>query len=101
MGAKEIADKYIGRRGGRPKPPCQPNKSNRRGVGEVTLSVDEYRRLLLAAETDDRIVRCFKCGAWLDRDEPAAATCGEEVGCWKALTGAGPCVAHRAPPTEK
>jgi hypothetical protein len=101
VGVKEIADKYIGRRGGKPKPPSsRPRRKLRRTSGDViTITMDEYKRLLESTELDDMIVRCEKCGAWIDKDEPAYfGTDGEEVvGCCRYVTGTGACVAHRSP----
>ena len=50
----------------------------------VTLSDDDYQRLLLAAQSDDMIVFCEICGSWMDRDDPRAATTDEFTGCWFA-----------------
>lgn len=58
---------------------------NERGMS-VTLSDEDYLRLLSAAETDDMIVWCERCGAWLDRDDPRAATVGDVEGCWFSCT---------------
>lgn len=98
MTHKEIADKYIGRRGEQPsadqmkRPGLGPHASD----GSVRLSMDEYRRLLMATECDDMIVRCDGCGAWIDRDEPAYCPVDDVSGCWEYATGSGPCVRHRA-----
>ena len=55
--------------------------------GYVLLSHAEYRRLLIAAEGDDSIIWCERCGAWLDHNDPAAATIVSEYrGCWKAIS---------------
>lgn len=67
----------------------------------IELSDEEYARLLAAAESDDTIVRCEECGAWMSIDEEAYATVDEFRGCWKAATRDPRfdqlCVAHRAP----
>lgn len=52
----------------------------------ITIPVADYKRLLMAAESDDMIVRCETCGAWLDRDEEAYANVEDFTGCWKAAT---------------
>lgn len=96
MDAKRIADKYIGPRGGKPRPERAERPAPPKGEG-VTISIDEYKRLLLATECDDMIVICEGCGAWIDRDEPAFCTADEVAGCWKYLTGSGLCVSHRSP----
>lgn len=50
------------------------------------LSVKDYDRLLIAAEGDDMLLWCETCGAWIDRDDPAAAHTEDFDGCWKAAT---------------
>ena len=69
--------------------------------GFVLLTHAEYERLLLAADTDEMIVRCEVCHAWLDRDDPACASAEDFTGCWKAATGRQQdshlCRSHRAP----
>lgn len=52
----------------------------------VTIPLADYRRLLMAAESDEMIVNCETCGAWLDRDEEACASAEDFTGCWKAAT---------------
>lgn len=100
MGAREIADKYIGRRGGKPTPERSAPKRSRGPT--VKLSADEYRMLLASAELDDMIARCDGCGAWINRDEPAYCSADDDVtGCWSYVTGKGPCVSHRAPPKDQ
>lgn len=97
MGVKELADKYIGRRGGRPKPEPRAIMKPRPSGEKVTLTSDEYRRLLAASELDDMIARCDQCGAWMDKDEPAYFASDEDfVSCCKYATGKGACVSHRA-----
>lgn len=53
---------------------------------EITIPLADYKRLLLASEADDMIVRCETCGAWLDRADPATATTDDYTGCWKVAT---------------
>jgi hypothetical protein len=69
--------------------------------GHMLLTNDEYARLLEAAWSDDMLIQCEICGAWIDRDDPAAANIADFTGCWKAAT-ADPkndhlCRSHRAP----
>lgn len=52
----------------------------------VTLSDDDYLRLLTAAEADDMIVWCERCGAWLDRADPRTAVTDDVTGCWFSVT---------------
>ena len=59
---------------------------NREQGVSVTLSDEDYQRLLLAAEADDMIVWCERCGAWLDRDDPRTATSEDIEGCWFSVT---------------
>lgn len=54
------------------------------GVELLVLSRADYERLLVAAESDDMLVNCQTCGAWLDRDE--AANAADFTGCWFAAT---------------
>lgn len=67
---------------------------------DVTMPLDDYKRLLLASEGDDMIVKCETCGAWLDRDDPATAVTEDFTGCWKAATRDGDhdhlCKSYRA-----
>jgi hypothetical protein len=67
---------------------------------DFTLPLEDYRRLLLAAEADDMIVKCETCGAWLDLAEPACAAIADFTGCWKAATRDGAhdhlCKSYRA-----
>ncbi len=44
------------------------------GTPCVIVPVKDYERLLEAAESDDMIVRCEQCNAWLDRDDEACAS---------------------------
>jgi hypothetical protein len=60
--------------------------AGRREQGFIEIPVDDYKRLLEAAELDDMIVHCETCGAWLDRDDPATCTADDFTGCWKAAT---------------
>ena len=86
---KRLADKYIARDGGPPKPAPQPPvgpKQRRPRGGKVTITEADYRRLLEAAECDDAIRWCFSCGAWLDHDDPAFTRGGDEEGCVYAMT---------------
>lgn len=53
------------------------------GNGMIAIPRADYDRLLMAAESDDMIVRCETCGAWLDRDDPACAPTEDYAGCWK------------------
>lgn len=64
----------------------------------ITLSIDEYKRLLMASGADDTIVLCEVCGAWMGMEEPVYCTAEDFTGCWKMATGAedGLCVSHRA-----
>lgn len=50
----------------------------------VQIPILDYERLLKAAMSDDTIVICETCGAWLSIDE--AATTVDFTGCWKAAT---------------
>lgn len=34
-------------------------------MADVTISQEEYARLLVATEADDTIVNCEVCGAWM------------------------------------
>lgn len=67
----------------------------------VTLSDEDYLRLLTAAEGDDMLVWCERCGAWLDRDDPRASTAGDVEGCWFSVTlreqDKGTCVREQRP----
>ena len=54
--------------------------------GYILLTDAEYERLLIAAETDDTIIRCEVCKAWICIDDPAAANLDQFTGCWKAAT---------------
>ena len=56
------------------------------GVACVVVPVADYRRLLEGAESDDMIVHCETCGAWLDRDDEACASTDDYTGCWKVAT---------------
>lgn len=57
----------------------------------ITIPLADYKRLLEAAESDDMIVRCETCGAWLDLDDPATAFLDDYTGCWKtAIEGGDP-----------
>jgi hypothetical protein len=58
----------------------------RRDRGAIEVPIADYKRLLEATESDDMIVRCEVCGAWLDRDDPATATLDDFTGCWKAAS---------------
>ena len=49
----------------------------------VTIPLADYERLLQCAESDDMIVTCEVCGAWMDLDDPACASTDEFTGCWK------------------
>lgn len=68
----------------------------------VTLSDDEYDRLLESAENDLDLHWCEVCGAWLTSEE--AATVPDFTGCWwEAMGGTRPkdkdtCVRHRGRP---
>lgn len=66
----------------------------------VVLSVEDYDRLLIAAEADDMLLWCETCGAWIDRDDEAAAHTEDFIGCWKAAAGREEdshlCRSHRA-----
>lgn len=61
----------------------------------ITLTREEYERLLEAAESDDAIVWCERCGAWMTRDE--AAPVEDVIGCWRWLLDRPnlPCFSHR------
>ena len=50
----------------------------------VTLSHEDYLRLLDAAEGDDMLTRCETCDAWLDGDDSRAASIEDFEGCWFA-----------------
>lgn len=65
----------------------------------VTIPRSDYERLLKAAESDDMIVICETCGAWLDRDDPATATTDDYIGCWKVAAGedSDRCKSYRSP----
>lgn len=67
----------------------------------VTLSDKDYKRLLLASEGDDMIIRCDHCGAWSDRDDPKSATSDDVSGCWYYTTAdqkyASECFRHNRP----
>jgi hypothetical protein len=52
----------------------------------ITIPCADYRRLLQAAESDDSLIWCEVCGAWLERDDPACCTADDFSGCWKAAT---------------
>lgn len=52
----------------------------------VTISRADYLRLIEATESDEMIVRCSRCRAWLDRDDPATAHVEDFEGCWKSAT---------------
>lgn len=85
--AKRIADKYIGPRGGKPRPVSSRPVRRKSVQGDtVTILREEYRELVaIAVELADKVV-CEKCGALLDvaEDEP----CVDEVtGCWWFVTG--------------
>lgn len=95
MDAKRLADKYIGPRGGKPK----PERAHRPRIAagdRVTISRAEYSRLVSSAMMDDAIVKCDGCGAWIDQNEAAFCAADDVTGCWKYLTGSGLCVSHRA-----
>lgn len=51
------------------------------------ISAEDYDRLLMGAETDDMLVECERCGAWLDREDEAVASTDDYTGCWKSATG--------------
>lgn len=55
-------------------------------VAERTIPEEEYARLLRAAECDDALIWCEVCGAWMDRDDPAAIETEDFRGCLKAGT---------------
>lgn len=70
--------------------------------GYMLLTNAEYRRLLIAAEADGSLIWCERCGAWLDMNDPAAASIVEDVrGCWKSVSDRRAdqhlCRSHRAP----
>lgn len=51
--------------------------------GYVLLTDAEYRRLLIAAETDDSLKICEVCGAWMDVEDPAyTGIIADFQGCW-------------------
>lgn len=52
----------------------------------VTIPLSDYKRLLESAESDEMIVWCEVCGAWLDLNEPARATVDDFSGCWKVAS---------------
>jgi hypothetical protein len=52
----------------------------------VALSLADYERLLEAAGGDDMLIWCEQCGAWMDRNEPWAASTEDFTGCWFAAT---------------
>ena len=52
----------------------------------VTLSDEDYLRLLEAAELDDMLLWCETCGAWIDRNDPRAASTEDYEGCWFGAT---------------
>jgi len=69
---------------------------------EITIPAAEYQRLVEAALAgDDMLIRCEKCGAWLDRDEPGTASVDDFSGCWWSATGRdsdkATCRSYRAP----
>ena len=99
MGVKEIADRYISRDGGAPSPHVEPSEYRPTiTAGPITLTEAEYKMLLNASEAADEIRRCFRCGAWMHMDEPVYCREPEDgiEGCWRAMTGEGACVSHRA-----
>ena len=53
----------------------------------IVLSAEDYERLLEAAEADDMLIWCETCGAWIDRNDEAAAHIEDFHGRWKAATG--------------
>lgn len=61
----------------------------------VTISRADYLRLLEIAWSDDTIIRCQRCGAWLDHDDVARVPADDYDGCAKATTGSGPCRSYR------
>lgn len=54
--------------------------------GFIEIPIADYQRLLEAAESDDTIVWCETCRAWLDHNDPATCTADDFTGCWKAAT---------------
>src|SRR5690606_8095516 len=85
-----------GRRRMTPRTPTRRDADQRRAErcyshGEegplVTISRADYLRLIEASESDDCIVHCTTCGAWLDTADAATATIEDFNGCWKAATG--------------
>lgn len=55
--------------------------------GTVTLPIEDYKRLLEAAECDDMISECEVCGAWLDTNDPAFLRSDDFTGCVYYCTG--------------
>lgn len=98
MSYREVADKYIGRRGGKPRQKSASSTAKLSGARTVKLTEAEYARLLAAAECDDMIAWCEGCGAWMDKDEEAYCPTEDLTGCWRYVSDRGPCVKHRAPP---
>jgi hypothetical protein len=75
------------------RPPTPP--------GYMLLTTQEYQRLLDAAVSDDMLLWCDTCGAWIERDDEAACSADDFTGCWKAATHDPRfdhlCRSHRAP----
>lgn len=70
MDAKIIADKYISRDGKPPKKSRPPRLKKPASGEKVTITREDYERLVMAAEADQDIGWCEKCGAWVDKSDP-------------------------------
>lgn len=74
------------------------------GNGLIAIPRADYERLLMAAESDDMLIWCETCGAWLDSDDEACATTADYRGCWKVASAAERdnhlCRSYRALATE-
>jgi hypothetical protein len=54
--------------------------------GFVTIPRDDYARMLEIVLSHDDIDKCETCGAWLDVNDPARASTGDYIGCWKVAS---------------
>lgn len=86
--AKRIADKYIGRRGGKPRKSAKPRdpKPARSAEAEITMPIEDYRVLRMMAEAAPEFTICESCGAWLDTTADGVHA-GDMHGCLLAVTG--------------
>lgn len=67
--------------------PEPPKQRAPRSKGKISLPIEDYERLLEAAECDDMIRTCDICGAWIDMDDPAFIRGEDYQGCVYYCTG--------------